>query len=139
VRAPSADERGGDAMHEEQADLYCRVYVDGAVLADELAGVLASALDGEAKGREITVGGTLLEVAPSRGYDVARRHEPLNGFLYFPYCVDVTALAGQDRVAHIAITRRALEALWAGGLTAVASCDYEQALPHEGYNSRYAP
>jgi hypothetical protein len=126
-------------MRDEQADLFCRVYVDGAARVDELVTMLAAEFGGGAAGREITAGGTVLEVRASEGYDPARRHDPLNGFLYFPYCVEVTALAGQDRAAHIAVTRRALEALWARNLTAVASCDYEQALPHEGYNSRYAP
>lgn len=126
-------------MREEQEDLYCRVYVDGNIQADELASALAGALAGQVDGRDVKVGRTLLEVRTSAGFDPVRRHEPLNGFLCFPYCVDVTALSGQERAEHIAITRRALEALWAHNLTAVASCDYEQALPNEGYNSRYAP
>jgi hypothetical protein len=126
-------------MREEQAELYCRIYVDGDVRVEELSHLLADTLAGSVEGDEIAVGQTLLEAHASEGYDPDRRHEPLSGFLYFPYCVDLTALAGQDRVTHISITRRALEVLWARGLTAVASCDYEQALPNEGYNSRYAP
>lgn len=125
-------------MREAQDDLFCRIYVDGDLHADDLTQYLASELDGQLARREIAVGMTVLEVRASDDFDPARRHDQLNGFLYFPLTVEVAALPGQDRVAHITITRRALEALWARNLTAVASCDYEQALPHEGYNSRYA-
>lgn len=126
-------------MRDEQDDLYCRIYVDGTLRADELTHLLTEELNGHLANGQIAVGGTLLDVRQSDAYDPARRHEPLNGFIYFPLTVEVAALAGQDRAEHIAITRRALEALWARHLTAVASCDYEHALPNEGYNSRYAP
>jgi hypothetical protein len=126
-------------MREEQDDLFCRIYVDGGIAADELATMLAQDLDGQRTGQTVTVGRTLVQVRASDGYDPDRRHDQLSGFLYFPLNVEVAALAGQDRVAHIGTTRRALQALWAHDLTAVASCDYEQALPNEGYKSRYAP
>ncbi|HEX9058276.1 MAG TPA: hypothetical protein VF818_12165 [Ktedonobacterales bacterium] len=49
-----------------------------------------------------------------------------------PYYLDVIAFIGQTRLAHIGLTARLLRELWARGLAAVASCEYEQALPHDG-------
>ena len=126
-------------MRQEQDDLFCRIYVDGITGEDELTRLLAGDLDGSIVGREIEVGKTYLAIRASDSYDRARSHDPLDGFMHFPLRVEVAALLGQDRVTHIGVTRKTLESLWAHDLTAVASCDYEQALPQQGYNSRGAP
>lgn len=114
----------------------CMIRVDAGA-RDELLALLLAALPGARQERNtIEAPGVELYVDDNDETDATRRAEFPDGFLYFSHVVEVYA----DATPAIALTRKLLERLWAAGRPAVASCDYEDELPHRGgYRSRDVP
>lgn len=119
-------------MGEEIPELYCRVFVNTDCTAEALSRVVREVLGGDGHGERIRIGLSAVDIQANGACDAERWSEPQTGFLYYPYYLDVIAFYGQTRPAHIGLTARLLRELWARGLAAVASCEYEQALPHDG-------
>lgn len=113
----------------------CRIFVDAEIAESELMGLVAQLLfsaNGDRAGCEA-------DIIRNEDYDPNRRRQFPGGFIYFRYYIDlyVDASASVDRAEAVTDV---LEGLWDWGIPAVAACDYEDLLPHNGgYRSRAVP
>ena len=57
-----------------------------------------------------------IDVAENVDFDLVRRFEPRTGQYFARYTLDVLALRGQTRAAHLALLRRLLQRLWGLGI-----------------------
>jgi hypothetical protein len=117
-------------MHDRQ-DLYCKIFVNGAPAREDLIQLVARTVGGTFEFHAVVAAGAEIYVSHNDEDDALRAREP-DGFLFYPYYLDVTAEPGQTRSAQIALVATLLEAFWAAKLDAVAACDFEEELPRRG-------
>ena len=112
-------------------DLYCKIYVNGILAREDLLQLVSRAVSGPVEYDTVHAAGTDIYVGANDDDDALRAREP-DGFVYYPYYLDVIALPGQRRNDHIALVANLLWLLWAAKLDAVAACDFEEELPRRG-------
>jgi hypothetical protein len=112
-------------------DLYCKIYVDTEMSKELFLDFIAKTINGEIELR--TVCGSFFEVDVVNNQDA----EPLqaisrdDGFLFYPYYLDVEPFENINREDYVASIAMLLKALWDSGAKAVAACDFEDELPYE--------
>lgn len=122
---------------DEDRAIFCKVFVNADVARSDLVDTIAHALDGRIKPLNTVAGDTWeIDVRRNDEHDAERSKDQENGFLFFPYYLDVVARRGRDRQAQIALVSRLLERLWERGYGAVAACDFEEELPRKGVGLR---
>jgi hypothetical protein len=125
-------------------DLDCRVYIDTdrplADLATLVAGMLSGTLSGPPFAPIVQTAEVEIEVRSNEDSDPTQAHEFPDGFLYFRRALEIYPKQGVQREARVNLVSRILQLLWSQGLPAVAACDYEAELPHQGgYKERTLP
>lgn len=70
-----------------------------------------------------------LEVLENDDWDPSKYEDPAQGFLFYPFCLDVEPSAQVDESAYIAGVANLLTVLRSHGCKAVAACDFEDQLP----------
>src|SRR5690606_12348537 len=86
-----------------------------------------------------TVSSTRLEIDVVRNdeFDAVRKQN-VNGFLFYPYYLDVEARSGVEREQYIDAVRELLQSLWRASADAVPACDFEDELPKRAAPARRA-
>lgn len=121
-------------------DLACVIYADAT--RDALAEQLRPPVSGGDAATGIRAGGNEVEIVRNLDFDATRRRGFPDGFLHFTSRIeifpdDAPAVSLDDQVRFVSTL---LEQLWSHGVPAVASCDYEDRLPHTGgYRSTAVP
>lgn len=115
-------------------DLACRLFVDADVARRRLEALVADTINGSLHhaglpGSYITGRHFEIDVEENADFDLVRRFEPPYGPYYARYTLDVLALRGQTRAAHVALLRRLLQSLWGLGIPAHPSAGYGEPLP----------
>ncbi len=113
-------------------NLYCKIFVEAECGAAQLAVFLSQMIHGSIEMR--TVSSSLLEmdVVANDGLDEAKRAEGADGFLCYPYYLDVEPATGTPREVYVQSVGSLLERLWNSGFKAVAACEFESELPKMG-------
>jgi hypothetical protein len=116
--------------------LGCKIFFEADSAPKELARLLA-----EGATLEVSSGLTSSVIRSGIGELELRRNEDRHessarqfpdGFSYFPYVLELypcPVVRHEDEVHYVA---QLLDRLWSSGFPAVASCDYEDELPHRG-------
>jgi hypothetical protein len=112
-------------------DLYCKIYVNTDMSKKMFLDFIAQTINGSIELR--TVCGPFFEVDVVNNPDAEplQASEQDDGFLYYPYYLDVEPLDNTKRESYIASISRLLRALWNIGAKAVAACDFEDELPYK--------
>lgn len=116
----------------EYENLHCKIFIDTQTdlrqLTDELERLL------EPKLQRTTLDRSHLELDVSRNRDfmpgIDFNHA--DNFLYSRFYADFEPGEGAHQAEYIACISHLLEALWAQGVNAVASCEFEDELPRKG-------
>lgn len=117
----------------DNSDLYCAIYVNAPVTREELAALVLQIAGAENVGRYLLrLLSAEVEVRPNEDANERLRGSQENGFLYYPYLLEVDALPGQSIEQQMALVSAILELLWARQFNAVAACDFEDRLPRNG-------
>lgn len=118
---------------DENLDLYCAIYVHAPVTREQLVAVVLQIPGAEKVGRSILrLLKAEIEVRPNEDASDGLRGNLENGFLFYPYLLEVDALPEQTIEEQIALVSALLELLWAQQFNAVAACDFEDRLPRSG-------
>jgi hypothetical protein len=130
--------RVGNPMPELN-ELDCKIFVDGSLTCLELLNQVARLLTGTVEDSTISNNWGEIDVRRNDEFDETLRTQFPDGFLYFPFMLEVYPRPAAEAEARRAVAR-ILEDLWAQQMPAVAACDYENDLPHGGgYKSRSVP
>jgi hypothetical protein len=122
--------------------MFCRIYVTGKdINRESLLASVCNLLQAELVDDVYIEGnGYSMEVRANDDYDEEKEKVFPDGFLFFPFCVEIEF---QDNVLIDDIVKHVSEILtflWGNNFTAIASCDFEHLLPENGgYKSRKIP
>lgn len=118
--------------------LDCKIFVEATQSPDELVALVLPAWSTRdiSKGRGATrllrsEQGDL-EIRKNPEGDPSRASEFPDGFLHFRYALELYLRSTTSHDQRVLMAKALLNLLWSAGLPAVASCDYENELPHGG-------
>lgn len=111
--------------------MYCKLFLDTDMCRDELGKLLTEFIQGE-KDRWI-IHSAVLEIFVNDNdfFDNARKEDNQEGFLYFPYFLDIEPRTEMEGV-YIETIATLITRLWSHKIKAVAACDFEDLLPGKG-------
>jgi hypothetical protein len=123
-------------IDEPLSELGCRIYVEASSGPRELAEFLSQGETAEVSSRPVSlvikseIGE--LEIRRNEDHDTRAAREYPDGFLYFRYALEFYPRRGVSHEDQVKYVGTLLDRLWSSGFPAVASCDYEDELPHRG-------
>lgn len=109
------------------SDLYCKLFVQAQMTRDELVQWLARSVGGRVRLRTIATQTMELDVSSNDESD-AQRADLNDGFLYFPFIVDVTPAENAVRDPYVAGVDAVMRSMRGAGMRVVAACDFEDEL-----------
>lgn len=112
----------------EHINPYCGLYLDTDLDRDVVLGRIRDLTDGSLRLRTISSRVMDIDVSYNDTFDVSRRDNPSDGFLYFRYRADVQPVKGSDLTAYIQTLGDLIRNLRQGGLQVEAACDFEDLL-----------
>lgn len=112
-------------------NLYATLYVDSECRRDDLNKLLSQIPGARLDNGDVACGAVVLTVLDNDDYRPADKRREA-AFLFYRYRVEVDPLEDASRQAVTEIVSCVLETLWHSGAAAVASCEYEDALPRHG-------
>jgi hypothetical protein len=123
-------------IEDQVGDLSCKIFLEAGASQPDLVELLS-----EGTNPQVTQGPASALIKNEVGElelrhnddrdEVSARRYP-DGFLHFRYVIEYyprPTVKHEDEVGYVA---RLLDRLWSRGWPAVASCDYESELPHQG-------
>lgn len=117
--------------------IFCKVFVSFVRSKSDLIEFIKNAVAGKGEANTIYVKDIELYIERNDDYDAERSKEFPDGFLNFPYYLEIEG--GSEEVQQILVTQL-IERLWLEGIPAIAACDYERQLPQRGgYKSTSVP
>lgn len=122
--------------------MFCRLYVTGRIIdRKSLLITLCSLLETEPiNDAYIEKDKYSIEVRPNDEYDEMKQRIFPDGFLYFPFSIEIDILDDMPNMHIIKEVGRILKFLWVNNYSAIASCEFEDLLPEKGgYKSRNIP
>lgn len=109
-------------------DLYCHLYIDAYLSKQGLKEHFSELLGGHSEFDSIDTDLFSLDIKKNDEHDPEQMRNPDNGFIYFPYYVDVEPQPDVDAFNYIASLQDLLRKLRSAGFRVVASCDFEDQL-----------
>ncbi|AFY73896.1 hypothetical protein Syn7502_01862 [Synechococcus sp. PCC 7502] len=113
-------------------ELYCKIYIDCDLTKDQLILILADLLKGSIDLWSIETSNFIIDVMKNKDFDHLKRHDSLDGFLYYSYYLDIEPIESVASVLYKDSIGKLLETVWLKGYLAVAACDFEEELPRKG-------
>jgi len=111
----------------ELQDTYCKIFVNTDITRNDLIRKVAGFVAGQSEMSIITSPMLEIYVDVNDEYDKNKSDEE-DGFLYFPFYLDVEPAADINDDAYVGAVGRLLDRLRAEGFRAVAACDFEDEL-----------
>jgi len=118
------------------AALFCEIFVDGPVSCTALLELVANRLAGRVDGSTVLSNFATIDVRRNGHADESRKADLRDGFIHFPYLLEIDPQPGATRASYVAMIATLLEELWQPGNRAVAACDFEDELPRKGGHPR---
>jgi hypothetical protein len=112
-------------------DLYCKIYIDTHQSRDSVLSSLVEWSGGDLRLRTVVTDFLEADVSVNKDFDDGRTHNRDNGFLFYPYYLDVEPKPDVPADLYIEALRGLLGLLRAKGMWAVAACDFEHLLSQE--------
>ena len=113
-------------------NLYCKIYLNCDVSRDELIQSIATIVNGKINVSSILTPDCEIDVRKNEDFDENQCYEYPDGFLYYPYYLDIEPTEEIASIFYKQTITRLLEAFWAEKSQAVAACDFEEELPRKG-------
>lgn len=118
--------------------LDCSIFVDFSGTREDFLQLLLTITGGHRDSSLVLGSVADLSTVSNDESDSSRIDDPVEGFLFYRYKVEIEPLRGAGRSEYIIFISHLLEALWTAGCRAVAACDFEDELPRSGgYKHRY--
>lgn len=117
-------------------DLGCSVFVNCTLSEDELSSLLCHALHGHYRNTSIRTRYLFADVTRNKDLDPTKIGDPLDGFIFYPYKIEIDPLASLDvrRYSEDDVRQykqsiaRAISVLRSAGMDVVAACSFEDEL-----------
>ncbi len=110
-----------------EEDLYCKIYVDSSCSKIELVDQISNMVQGEVSLRSIESKTMEIDVLANDDFNKDKASQK-DGFVYYPYYLEIDAVEGADSSAYIEAISNMLKELQSSCTNAIASCDFEDEL-----------
>lgn len=117
-------------------DLYCKVFINSSMSIEELAKKISEFLELNLDNfLSIENGFFSIDILKNEEFDKEKAKEFPDGFLYFPYFLDIDSTESRETKKYIKMVGDLMLYLWNEKCQLVVSSDFEEELPHKGgYN-----
>ena len=115
----------------DDINLYATLYVDSEHTGDELVKLLSQIPGAHRDHGDVVSGAVALTVLDNDDH-LPAPERPHAAFLFYRYRIEADPVENASKQAVVEAVGCALETLWHAGAAAVASCEYEDALPRHG-------
>lgn len=123
----------------DTSHLECNVFLQSPLTRSQLQVWIANSVDGVLRENVVVVDHAEIHVECNEDWDSVRLSEFPDGFLFFRYSLEFYR-DPEFRSTALNIVAKVLTRVWNEQWPAVASCDYEDQLPHKGgYKSKDLP
>jgi hypothetical protein len=122
--------------------MYCRIYVGGLNISESIVRNLVRDhfSIGENEIQYIEIDNCMLEIRDNKDFDAIKQREFPDGFIYFPYSIEISNDIESEREIFVQVVDGILELLWKENLTAIASSSFEDYFSERGgYRSEKVP
>jgi hypothetical protein len=113
-------------------NLYCKVFLDCDFNQDQLIQMIATLIGGRTGFKTISNDFCEIDVEKNEDFQDIQRHEYPDGFLYYPYYLDIEPVGEVTFSSYIEVITNLLEYFWGKGYQVVTACDFEEDLPRKG-------
>ncbi|WP_392563593.1 hypothetical protein RHO13_09680 [Orbus wheelerorum] len=115
---------------------YCKILIKAPIKINELSKKISSFLNLDFDKFLSSKNDILsIDIQKNKEFDEIESQEFPDGFLFYPYFLDIDIIDENRITQYKVVIKRLLEYLWEENYQAVASCDFEEDLPHKGgYN-----
>jgi hypothetical protein len=113
-------------------DLLCEIFVDTILARSHLLRLLGELASGSINDSTISSDWAKIQVRRNPDRDEVRKNDKREGFLFYPYSVEVDPADFVTREQYVSGVAVLLDGLWKAGCPAVAACDFEDELPRGG-------
>jgi hypothetical protein len=112
-------------------DMYCQIFIDTDQSRDAILHSLAEWSGGDVRFRTVIADLFEADVSKNKEFDEYRRHDKDDGFLFYPYYLDVEPKPNVAVAVYVDVIRRLVAFLKGRGMRVVAACDFEDLLTQE--------
>ncbi|MBC1743333.1 hypothetical protein HCA06_09655 [Listeria welshimeri] len=119
-------------------DLYCKMFINSLMSREELSKEIGNFLE-IIPNKFLSVENDYftVDVQKNKEFDEGKAKDFPDGFLYFPYFLDIDSTESTKREEYIKTVANLMLYLWDRKCQLVVSSDFEEDLPHKGgYNQR---
>jgi hypothetical protein len=113
-------------------NLYCKIFLDCDLEREQLTQMIAISIDGRIESKTILSNYCEIDIKNNEDFHDIQRHDYPDGFLYYPYYLDIEPSEEVLFSSYADVITKLLEYLWNKGYQAVAACDFEEDLPRKG-------
>ncbi len=113
-------------------NLYCKILISTDVSEDVLLKKVASITSGRIDQWTVITEWSEIDVVSNDDFNETKSGEVPDGFLFYPYYIDMEPGKDVFREKYISEVGSLLKGLWEQGWKAVAACDFEHELPEKG-------
>ena len=118
-------------------DLYCKVFVDAPLDAQELARLISLRVGEALPWNTVRTDNLELEVRNNDDFLPAQKRKHRDDFVYYRLYLDIDPVSGTARDKYVNEVADLLQWLWGQAFPAVAACDFEDELPKHELGSFY--
>lgn len=116
----------------DYGNLYCKIFVDCQYSREQLVELIANSIPGKIDHPSVVAAEYEVDVRINEDFDSNKRKEFPDGFLYYPFYLDIEPFKEVEQKIYQESLSRLLEALWNQNCKAVTACDFEEELPRRG-------
>lgn len=113
-------------------NLYCKILISTDISEDAIVKKIASITSGRTDQRTVVTEWSEIDVVANDDFDEAKSEEVPDGFLFYPYYIDMEPGRDVFPEKYISEVGSLLKGLWNLGWKAVAACNFEHELPKKG-------
>jgi hypothetical protein len=113
-------------------NLYCKIFLDCDLEREQLTQMIAISIDGRIESKTILSNYCEIDIENNEDFHDIQRHDYSDGFLYYPYYLDIEPSEEVLFSSYADVITKLLEYLWNKVYQAVAACDFEEELPRKG-------
>jgi hypothetical protein len=127
----NGDDQNLDRHDMANSNLYCKIFLDCDLNRDQLIQIIVTLIGGRIESETILNDYCEIDIEENEDFHDIRRYENPDGFLYYPYYLDIAPVE-EVFSSYLEAISRILKNFWSKGYQAIAVCDFEEDLPRKG-------
>ena len=121
-----------DRRNHNMKNFYCKIFINSLITMEQLSNQISELLNFKLVRNSIESDFFSIDFFKNKEFDEEKAKEFPDGFLYFPYFLDVDIVDESREAEYKEIIKKIMFYLWSEECQLVVSSDFEDELPHKG-------